>query len=369
MKPITCPVGIASKARRANRPASSTPEDRSTEPWQDVYTDLSGKIRTPSVTGALYFAVFVDGYTGSKHVEFLKSKKHTSSATNASSLTISYVGRHPKKLRSDQGTEILNKEFTAYLESNHTHHVVCSKDEHASIGVAENSIVVLRTSAKAMMLAGNIPKRLWRFVISHAAYLNNIVSPSRCDRTKTIFEVLFQRRADVRRIPPIGAFCAVYTDRRQLQSFGLTSKQGVFISIARHHKVLGYVITDGRSIFVTRDHITFDPQLFPFKLKPTTSPDWQTFYNLTNPVAEGAITQTSSSQATADPMSDYASDESDHDPDFDSSKHPESADIHDTPTYESSSEDEQTDTDTTTAQTQEESPLSMTRPSRVRQTV
>jgi hypothetical protein len=124
MKPITCPVGIASKARRANRPASSTPEDRSTELWQDVYTDLSGKIRTPSVTGALYFAVFVDGYTGSKHVEFLKSKKHTSSATNASSLTISYVGRHPKKLRSDQGTEILNKEFTAYLESNHTHHVV-----------------------------------------------------------------------------------------------------------------------------------------------------------------------------------------------------------------------------------------------------
>ena len=67
-------------------------------------------------------------------------------------------------------------------------------------------------------------------------------------------------------------------------------------------------------------------------------------------------------------MSDYASDESDHDPDFDPSKHPESADIHDTPTYESSSEDEQTDTDTATAQTQEESPSSMTRPSRVRQT-
>jgi hypothetical protein len=75
MKPITCPVCIASKARRANRPASSTPEDRSTEPWQDVYTDLSGKIRTPSVTGALYFAVFVDGYTGSKHVKIPQIQK------------------------------------------------------------------------------------------------------------------------------------------------------------------------------------------------------------------------------------------------------------------------------------------------------
>jgi hypothetical protein len=122
---------------------------------------------------------------------------------------VSYLGRHPKTLRSDQGTEILNKELTAYLEANHTNHIVCSKDEHASIGAAENSIGVLRTSAKAMMLAGNIPKRYWQFVVSHAAYLNNIVAPSRCDRTKTIFEILFGRRADVRRIPPIGAFCAV----------------------------------------------------------------------------------------------------------------------------------------------------------------
>ena len=51
-------------ARRANRPAPSTPADRPTEPWQDVYTDLSGKVRTASVTGAKYFAAFVDSYSG-----------------------------------------------------------------------------------------------------------------------------------------------------------------------------------------------------------------------------------------------------------------------------------------------------------------
>ena len=180
------------------RPAPSTPADRPTEPWQDVYTDLSGKVRTASVTGAKYFAVFVDSYSGSKHIEFMNSKNHFIFGYKR---FVSYLGRHPKTLRSDQGTEILNKELTAYLEANHTNHIVCSKDEHASIGAAENSIGVLRTSAKAMMLAGNIPKRYWQFVVSHAAYLNNIVAPSRCDRTKTIFEILFGRRADVRRIP------------------------------------------------------------------------------------------------------------------------------------------------------------------------
>jgi hypothetical protein len=62
LKPITCPVCITVKARRANRPAPSTPADRPIEPWQDVYTDLSGKVRTASVTK--YFAVFVDSYSG-----------------------------------------------------------------------------------------------------------------------------------------------------------------------------------------------------------------------------------------------------------------------------------------------------------------
>jgi hypothetical protein len=76
LKPITCPVCITAKARRANRPAPSTPADRPTEPWQDVYTDLSGKVRTASVTGAKYFAVFVDSFSGSKHIESMNSKNH-----------------------------------------------------------------------------------------------------------------------------------------------------------------------------------------------------------------------------------------------------------------------------------------------------
>ena len=74
LKSITCPVCITAKARGANRPAPSTPADRPTEPWQDVHTDLSGKVRTASVTGAKYFAVFIDSYSGSKHIEFMNSK-------------------------------------------------------------------------------------------------------------------------------------------------------------------------------------------------------------------------------------------------------------------------------------------------------
>jgi hypothetical protein len=146
---------------------------------------------------------------------------------------------------------------------------VCSKDEHASIGVAENkkdSNAVFENSIgkKEIALESFAKKKKQHWSPSHirlASSSNDArrqhseailaigcltcrlsqqhrVSFTGCHRTKTIFQVHFNRRAHVRRIPPIGAFCAVYTDRRQLQdqSFGLTSKQGVFafIGIARY---------------------------------------------------------------------------------------------------------------------------------------
>jgi hypothetical protein len=68
-------------------------------------------------------------------------------------------------------------------------------------------------------------------------------------------------------------------------------------------------------------------------------------------------------------MTDYASDESDLDSDFDSSKNPESADTNDTPTCESSSDDEPTDNDSCAIATEEEPSASVTRPPRIRQPV
>jgi len=47
-----------------------------------------------------------------------------------------------------------------------------------------------------MVLHGNVPKRLWHFAIAHAAYIHNVTSPSRLDKSKTIFELVTQEQAD-----------------------------------------------------------------------------------------------------------------------------------------------------------------------------
>ena len=59
--------------------------------------------------------------------------------------------------------------MTTLLEDNHTTHMICTKDEHYSIGVAENAVGVLRTS---MLLQTNMLKKFWPFDVSHACYLS-----------------------------------------------------------------------------------------------------------------------------------------------------------------------------------------------------
>jgi len=94
-----------------------------------------------------------------------------------------------------------------------------------------------------MMLHGNVPKRFWHFAIAHAAYIHNVTSPSRLDKYKTIFGLLFskKKRADLTQVPPYGCFATVYKNWRTLQDqiLDLPSDQGVLIGIAKHHGVIG----------------------------------------------------------------------------------------------------------------------------------
>ena len=197
------------------------------------------------------------------------------------------------------------------------------------------------------------PKKFWPFAISHACYLSNIVYPSRSDKTITIFEALFHKKADVRRIPPFGCFTCIYQNRRALQdqSFDLTSTQGLFIGIARHNKVLGYCMTDGNTVTVTRDSIAFDPHLFPFTLRPNAAaPTWQTFHNLTQPHASGAQSTTTLPPPLSVPplvvVDENLSDESDFDPAFDNTS--VTSDTNHDDSHSSTSEDEVSDSEDNT---------------------
>ena len=104
MPKIKCPVCIASKATRHKKPAASPAETRTASgPWQDIYSDLSGKMRTPSITGYHYFAVFVCAWSGAKHCEFIARKNHFIDAYRRFLATTGIKPLYIRTLRTDQG--------------------------------------------------------------------------------------------------------------------------------------------------------------------------------------------------------------------------------------------------------------------------
>ena len=134
-----CPLCIAMKKRRKSLPKESISAHvlNTLVPWEEVFSDSSGKFRLRSKQGNNYFTVFVCAKTGDKIAIPHAKRKH---------FPLVYfeftkrIGRHPKVLYSDLASEITSASFERYLLVKGVNHVNGPRGEHHSIGVAEKAI-------------------------------------------------------------------------------------------------------------------------------------------------------------------------------------------------------------------------------------
>jgi hypothetical protein len=179
----------------------------------------------------------------------------------------------------------MSNELKALLELHFVHHQRCSVDEHYSIGTSENAAGRLRETSITLLLQANLPAKSWPCAIQHSAFLRNYTSRSRANPKLTVYELMYQRKADVSKIPPFGAYCTVYRARDQRKgNLDLPSTPGIFVGVGIYQKTLGYMVTDTtlNKLIVTRQRLSFDPQLFPFLLKPTASPLFRNSHKFTS---------------------------------------------------------------------------------------
>jgi hypothetical protein len=78
--------------------------------------------------------------------------------------------------------------------------------------VAEKGIQDLSNMMRCMLVDSNVPHIYWGFVIEHAALVNFLITPSISDKTKTIFEAVWDVIPNIDLVPPIGCFCASLMD-------------------------------------------------------------------------------------------------------------------------------------------------------------
>ena len=213
-----CAVGKMSQYRNRE------PDKRATSRLALVYCDLAGPIDPVAREGFKYAISFVDDYTGTIIVYFLKNKSDTVAATERFLADVSPYG-NVKCIRTDNGTEFTAKCFKDLLVKNAIKHEFTAPYSPHQNGTVERSWRTIYDMARCILLHANLPKTLWTYAVKTSAYIRN-----RCfnPRTgKTPYEMFTDNKPNLRNMHIFGTVC--YSYKQEKKKLDPRSERGIFL--------------------------------------------------------------------------------------------------------------------------------------------
>ncbi|GMF23197.1 unnamed protein product [Phytophthora fragariaefolia] len=285
-KPSMSTACALTQATRQPVSSSRTSPDEVTDGV--CHVDLAGTI-SASINGFRYFMVavwrdFIQTYALKRKGEAPAMVKRF---LNMIERQASVPATSLKVLRTDGGTEFLNKDFRKFAHNQGILIPYTTPYSSFQNGVAERSIRTVTGTAAAMLVDSGLPHKLWEYALQHATYIRNRIP--RRGANVTPYERIFGQRPDVSHLPIFGqALGARVPDqiRRKTKRFVNTRGQlGAFIGCAEDIK--GYhVYTKGtsRQLFASRDVAVIHRMLF--EVDPSAEEDDEFSDNVDDDVEE-----------------------------------------------------------------------------------
>ncbi|KAK1661961.1 hypothetical protein QYE76_050120 [Lolium multiflorum] len=250
---LVCDVCELAKHTRATYPSSN---ERSRDPFEVVHSDVWGPSTVTSLLGERWFVTFIDGFSRCTWLYVLKQKSDVLSAfKDFYALVGNQYNAKVKVLRSDNGTEYVNKDFDYFLSSNGIIHQTTCVDTPAQNGVAERKNRHLLEVARSIMFEMNVPKFLWGEAIKTAAYPINRM-PSRILNFRTPIECLSGTNSFI--VPPkvFGCTCFVHDYRNSIGKLDPRAIKCIFVGYSPTQKGYRCWSPTERRFFVSMD-VTF----------------------------------------------------------------------------------------------------------------
>ena len=150
-----------------------------------IYTDVWGPTKMVSLGGKHYFVTFVDDFSRRVWVYMLKSKDEVFETFLVwKKMVENHTGREIKVLRSDNGTEYRNDQFSIFCKKEGITVRVTPQQN----GVAERMNRTLLEKVRCMLSNAGLSKQFWAEAVIYASHLINRL-PSSALNGKTPFEV------------------------------------------------------------------------------------------------------------------------------------------------------------------------------------
>ena len=158
-------------------------------------------------------------------------------------------------IRTDNGTEYVNKEFSTFLSAHGIIHQTSCPDTPPQNGVAERKNRHILEVARSLMFTMNVPKFLWSEAVLTATYLINR-TPSRILGMKTPCEMLLGENKFV--VPPkvFGCTCFVRDHRPLVNKLDPRAVKCIFVGYSSGQKGYKCWSPNERRLFISMD-VTF----------------------------------------------------------------------------------------------------------------
>lgn len=228
---------------------------KSVSPFVLVHSDV-WTCPVVSISGMKYFVTFIDCFSRMTWVYLMKHKDEVLKCfQDFCALVKTQFHTQVKVLRTDNGTEYVNKEFSNFLSTNGILHQTTCLDTPPQNGVAERKNRHILKVARSLMFTMNVPKFLWSEAVLTATYLINR-TPSRVLGMKTPCEVLLGENKFV--VPPkvFGCTCFVRDHRPSVGKLDPRAIKCIFVGYFSAQKGYKCWSPNERRLFVSMD-VTF----------------------------------------------------------------------------------------------------------------
>lgn len=164
---------ICLKGKQARLPFGKS-DSQTTKPLELIHSDVCGPMYEASFGGALYFATFMDDFTGITFTYTMERKaKVFEKFIEFKAMAEKQTGEKILKVRTDNGTEYVNTAFKNFFRENGIIHQTTVPYTPAQNGKAERMNRTLVEKARCMMFDAKLSPKFWAEAINTATYLVN----------------------------------------------------------------------------------------------------------------------------------------------------------------------------------------------------
>ncbi|GJS90699.1 retrovirus-related pol polyprotein from transposon TNT 1-94 [Tanacetum coccineum] len=175
-----------------------------------------GPMRVASINGKKYILVIVDDYSRYTWTLFLLSKDETPEVLKD---FLTMIQRNLQaqviSVRTDRGTEFLNKTLHAYFKEEGIEHQTSTPRTPEQNGVVERRNRTLVEAARTMLSASKLPLSFWAEAVATACYTQNrsiIIST----HGKTAYHIINDRKPSIKHLHIFGCICYITRDGENL---------------------------------------------------------------------------------------------------------------------------------------------------------